>query len=146
MAGEKIEVLAGDRSTMYLGRALSLQSVQDTEIKHRMSRAWANFAVRQKELTDDTYSLKSRMKLFNSVVTASALYGCGSWTMTNERERLVKTTQRKMLRRMLGSRRRRRMDDASKSDQTNAELGDDEYDSEDGDLESWADWIKRVTK
>ena len=38
------------------------------------------------------------------------------------------------------------MDDASSSDQTNAELGDDENDSEDGDLESWADWIKRVTK
>jgi hypothetical protein len=72
VAGDEIEVLAGDRTTMYLGRALSLQNVQDTEIKHRMSRAWAKFAVYQKELTDDTYPVKSRMKFFNSVVTASA--------------------------------------------------------------------------
>ena len=136
VAGDEIEVLPGDRNTMYLGRALSLQSVQDTEIKHRMSRAWDKFAVYQKELTNNTYLLTSRRKLFNSVVTASALYGCGSWTVTNERERLVKTTQMEMLRRILGSQRRRKMDDASSSDQTNPELGDDENDSKDGDLES----------
>ena len=87
VAGHKIEVLSCDSSTAYLGRALQLQDFHDIEIQHRMSKAWAKFTTYKEELTDKNYSIKARLRLFDSVVTSSALYGCSSWTMTRERER-----------------------------------------------------------
>jgi hypothetical protein len=143
VAGLDIEVLADDKSTMYLGRALNLQHVQDTEMQHRMSRAWAKFAVYRKELTDKSYPLKSRLKLFNAVVTPTALYGSGSWTMTHGRENLLKTTQRKMLRKILGSQRRTIKPEFSSSESSEGQPDDDQ---EDERTESWIDWIKRVTE
>lgn len=140
--GKDIEVLAEDRTTMYLGRALTLQKTHDAEIQHRMSRAWAKFHVYEKELTDKEYPLKSRMKLFNSVVTPSALYGCGAWTMTKERELLLKTTQRKMLRKVLGAKRRCIEMDHSSIDDIEAMPDDEPLEEQ---FESWVEWLKRVT-
>ena len=48
LADRKVEVLGGDRVTLYLGRALNLHGLHDTEIKHRMSKAWAKFAIYRK--------------------------------------------------------------------------------------------------
>jgi hypothetical protein len=142
VAGLDIEVLADDRSTMYLGRALNLQKVQDIEIQHRLSRAWAKFAVYRKELIDKSYPLKSRLKLFNAVVTPTALYACGSWTMTYGRENLLKTTQRKMLRKILGSQRQTTKPQSSSSEDFEVQSDDEQADET---LESWIDWIRRVT-
>ena len=90
--GERVEVLNGDEAIMYLGRALNLQDFHDTEIRHRMSKAWAKFGMYRNESSDKPYSLKSRLQLFQSVVMPSVLYGCGSWTMTAERGRILRTT------------------------------------------------------
>ena len=106
VAGHDIEVLAADKSTPYLGQALNLHDVHGTEIKHRIARAWAKFGIYYKELTDKSYPLKSRLKLFDSVVTPSALYCCGSWTMTEQRSSLIRSTQRKMLRKIVGVQRK----------------------------------------
>jgi hypothetical protein len=54
------------------------------------------------ELCCKRYSLRSRLKLFDAVITPTILYACGSWTMTSSREMLLLTTQRKMLRKILG--------------------------------------------
>ena len=78
VAGEVIEVLGADKSTIYLGKALHLQDVHDTEIKHRVSRAWAKFAIYRTQLTDKDYPLTSRLRLFNSIVTPTVLYGCSA--------------------------------------------------------------------
>ena len=40
-----IEVLEATASTMYLGRELSLTAAHDTELKHRIKKAWAKFGV-----------------------------------------------------------------------------------------------------
>ena len=77
----KVEVPAADQSTAYLGRELTSQALHDTEMKHRVSRAWAKLGAYHKELTDRSYPLKSRIKLSVSVVAPCALYGCGVWTM-----------------------------------------------------------------
>ena len=64
------------------------------------------------------------MRLFNVVVTPSALHGSGSWTMTREREKLLQVAQHRMLRLICGVHRRKHDDDS---------------------IESWIDWLKRAT-
>ena len=43
--GMEIEVLGVDGSALYLGRALSLTESHDTELAHRIKKAWAKFGV-----------------------------------------------------------------------------------------------------
>ena len=80
------------------------------------------------ELTGKVYSLNSRLKLFNSVVSASMLYGCAAWTLTTDLESQVRRTQRRMLRMILGSGRRTTVDQNGSKE-----------------LETWVDWLKRTT-
>ena len=72
------------------------------------------------ELTNKKYSLNARVRLFQSIVGATLLYGCASWKL----EQLIRRTERKMLRMVLGCPRRR---------------------SDGDELESWVDRIKRST-
>ena len=122
--GMKIDVMEPTESNMYLGRALSLRDVHDAELTHRLKRAWAKFGTFRQELTDKAVPLHLRMKLFHSAVTPTALYGCGSWVMTKERDSKLKGAQFKMIRAMLGRGRKYKPD---------------------GDVETWVDWVQRVT-
>ena len=91
---------------MYLGKSLSLTDVHDTELQHRIARAWTKFAVYKDELCNKKYGLNHRLRLFDSVITPTILYGSGTWTMGRDRENTLRGTQRKMLRQVLGSGRR----------------------------------------
>ena len=122
--GAEIEVLNGGKSTMYLGRLLALADTHEVEVSHRIRKAWTKFGVYKQELTDKMVPLNLRLKLFQAVVTPTALYGCGSWAMTAGREQCLQSTQMKMLRAICGYRRRK---DPS------------------GELEAWVDWVKRST-
>ena len=82
-----------------------------------------NFAVFRSELTDKYFGLEKRLRLFTSMIQPSLLYGSASWTLTRAREAFIKTTQRKMMRAIIGTRRIVR----------------------DGDLEGYVDWIVRST-
>ena len=68
-------------------------------------------------VTSKKYNLEQRLKLFKAVVQPSLLYGCCCWTLT------LKTTQRKMMRTILGVKRRITRNT----------------------LESWIDWMIRAT-
>ena len=122
--GMKIEVLQTGKSAMYLGRALCLTDCHQVEVEHRIKKAWAKFGLMRRELTDRGVPLQLRLRLFHAVVTPTVLYGSGSWAMTGEREALLRTTQLKMLRKVLGKQR---------------------LVLSEGDLETWVDWIKRST-
>ena len=100
--GRAFEVLPKDGASMYLGRLLTLSKTHDVELKHRLKKAWAKFAVFRNELTNKAYSIYQRLRLLNSVLMPSALYGCTSWVMTATREQALRSTQRKMLRSILG--------------------------------------------
>jgi hypothetical protein len=128
-------------STMYLGRALNLVEPHDAELKHRMARAWAKFSQYKGQLTDQDYSLYQRLRLFESVVTPTALYGCCCWAMTSNRERELRSTQRKMLRMILGK-GRRPIDSDNSIDIIGEEFDDD---GNCDNLEPWVDWIRRTT-
>ena len=60
-----IEVLQPTSNKMYLGRALTLTSVHDSELDYRLQRAWAKFGAFKQELTDKATPLPLRLKLFH---------------------------------------------------------------------------------
>ena len=117
----------------------------------------------QDELTEKDYSLYQRLRLFHSMVTPTALYGAGSWAMTAGREQILRTTQRKMLRCILGKWRLKLSHDIKEEDsldargkcQSDNEEGEEE-EKLDGDiveelreeeiLESWVTWKQRTTR
>jgi hypothetical protein len=90
-------------------------------------------------LTDKYYSLFQRLRLFDAVVTPTMLYGSGSWVMSTVRAQKIRTTQRKMLRAILGKGRRVKEASEDSSEAMTEELEDGE------ELENWVQWIRRVT-
>ena len=153
---EKVEILSTDDSTMYLGRNLSLHDANEIEFDHRLGAAWRSFMARKCELCNKRYRLRDRLKLFEATVTKSVLYGSECWTMTTTMKRRLATTQRKMLRWMVGSGRRTvegpaPMDSSSgeaseDSDEPQGGIDGDEEGQEQGSvLEDWVTWIVRTT-
>ena len=69
------------------------------------------------------------MRLFASVVQPSVLYGCVSCSMTKEREHLLRTAQRKMVRKIVGTKPARMTDEQGEAS-----------------LEDYVLWIKRATR
>ena len=86
--GEKVEVLAETEGTVYLGRTVSFSNFHDAEIDNRISSGWAAFGKFKNELCCRHYPLKRRLQLFDATVTATVLYGSGTWAMTKNREQL----------------------------------------------------------
>ena len=125
----EIEVLLFDAQLKYLGPLITFADLHARELTHRMAAAWRKFVSLKQELTSNMYPLKHRMKLFQCVVMPTALYGSAAWTLRKPEELVLLRTQRRMLRMMLGSKRRliQRTDDGQEQ------------------LESWVDWMKRTT-
>ena len=80
------------------------------------------------ELTNKSYSLNQRLRLFDLTVSATMLYGTAAWALTKKLENQIQRTQRKMLRMILRYPRR--------------VIG---HTSTGAELELWVDWIKRTT-
>ena len=64
----------GNVAQAYLGRMLNVDShasLHDVEISNRIAAAWRKFWALSRELTSTKFSLRSRLRLFDSTVTAS---------------------------------------------------------------------------
>ena len=151
----EVEVVPPAGSSAYLGKTMNLQSVHDVEIAARIDRAWKKFFASKTDLCGRHVNLKSRLKLFNATVTPTLLYGSGSWTMTADRERLLRTTQRRMLRWMLGAIWKRPLEEELQEESWESSSGSNsshlESETEPNDEteklqeESWIEWIQRCT-
>jgi hypothetical protein len=123
-----VEILHIDTNTEYLGRLLGFRAFHDEEIDHRIAKGWGKFHKFKAELCCKSYPLKERLKLFDSIITPSVLYGSGCWTMTRAREKQLQSAQRRMLRLICQPGRRKvTIDDGSVVD------------------ESWVEWVQRAT-
>jgi hypothetical protein len=149
--GQKIEYA---EVVDYLGRKVCLGDMHKAEIENRITRAWGKFMSLKRELCSKHYPLKDRLRYFQATVTATLLYGSGSWTMDATLEAKIRSTQRRMLRWMIGIGRRRvqtNLDQSSDSDDSNEEYEDDDAEEADEQdpfeegKEEWVDWIRRAT-
>ena len=76
-----------------MGRLLSAHETQDVELDFRIERAWKKFFAHKSELCGRDFRLRDRLKLFDSVITPTVLYGSGTWTMTQAREAKLRVNQ-----------------------------------------------------
>ena len=154
--GEReVPVLEEGRATKYLGRALRLDCHNDAEIEFRINVAWQKFMAAREELCNKKYPLRQRLRLFGASVSRSFLYGSGTWTLTAERERKIRSAQRRMLRAMVGQGRqlvpKNHTDEDSESEEWELHSSEDEEEAEDSakeemEIEPWHQWVQRVTK
>ena len=121
----KIEVFSPDRHTMYLGTALHMRDKHGEELRNRVAKAWAKFPIYREQFVDKDTPVKHWLQLLDLVATPTILYGCGCWAMINDRRHQLKTVQRRMLRMILGAKRK--------------------YLDDQGTVESYVEWIQRAT-
>ena len=93
-----IEILNKTQKAMHLGRMLRLTEMQEEELKNRTSKAWAKYNIHKADLTNDKLPIELRLRLFNATVTPTMMYGSGSWVLTEQMRKDIRTQQRKMLR------------------------------------------------
>ena len=135
-----VRVLHYEDNTKYLGRKLCFNDYHTTEIDNRIAYAWRKFYTLRQELTNKRYCLRSRIRLFDSTITPTILYGCASWTTTQTLTTKFQRTRRHMLRLIVGTPRRRKLATPSPSATTST---DDSPNTT--TLEPWPDYIRRAT-
>ena len=84
---------------------ITFQQQETTRVRNRIRAAWATFHKKRQELTSRTYMLRHRRRLLDAVVTLTMNYASGTWTLTKEHERMIQSTQRKMLRLVIQTKR-----------------------------------------
>ena len=105
----KIEVLSKGESARYLGQKITFEEQETEEIKNRLKAAWAAFHKYRQELTSKDDRLCHRLRLFGMVITPTLTYASGTWTLSQKHERMIKTTQRKMLRLIVQTNRKKQI-------------------------------------
>ena len=111
----KVEILTRGESVRYLDQKITFLQQKTTEIRNRITAGLATFHKYRQELTSKNYLLKRRLRLFDAVTTPTICYASGTWTPTKEHERMIQSTQRKMLRLILTNEKKIQKDRETKS-------------------------------
>ena len=122
-----------------------------TEIDHRVGQAWKRFNIFRSELINKKYTINDRIRLFDSIVTPTLLYGCESWAPTKDNLMKITRCQRRMLRLLIGHGRRRVVHTSPSLSSTSSSSCSSSRSSSSSSvstdfLEPWSDWISRVTR
>ena len=102
----KVEVLSVNPRAKYLGQTKTFEQQETTEIKSRTRGAWASHAKYRQELTSKSYLLRHRLHSFNMAINLILTYVSGTWTLSNEHEKMTRSTQLKMLRLIMQTKRK----------------------------------------
>ena len=101
-----IAILTRNECVKYLGQRISFHQQETLEIKSRIRAAWTTFHKYRQELTSTNYMLKHRLRLFDATVSPTLCYAAGTWAPNKEHERMIQSTQRKMLRLIIQTKRK----------------------------------------
>ena len=103
--GRFLEYARGHGDThKYLRRNLAgnLRKRRDIEFSNRLKCAWLSYRKHADTLLDPQVHIRQRLKLFQSVVTPTVLYGLSATALSAQQLEKLDTTQRKMVRNMVG--------------------------------------------
>ena len=100
-----IEILTRNESVKYLGQRISLYQQETIEIKSWIRAAWATFHKYRQELTSKKNMRKHCLRLFDATVSPTICYAAGTWAPNREHEIMIQSTQRKMLRLIIQTKR-----------------------------------------
>ena len=99
-----ISVLSADETHKYLGRKFAgdLRKRARTAIDFRIQCAWIKFRELRQSLCNRHVSIRSRLRLFDAVVTPTLLYGLETVPFSSMAKQRVDTVFRKMLKLIVG--------------------------------------------
>ena len=97
----QIEILASECHADYLGTAVKLTGVGDEEVASRISKAWAKYGIFRSELRDRQVPIELRLKLFDTVITPTILYGSETWPTKRSCQQKLHAAQMKMMRMLI---------------------------------------------
>ena len=66
--------------------------------RNRIAMGWTSFHKHKAELCNKFYPPRDRVRLFESVVTPTVLYGSSTWALRKDMERQLRVARRRMLR------------------------------------------------
>jgi hypothetical protein len=124
VGGQEVAILKENESGKYLGWKLCFKVSCQVELRNRINAGWAAFHKYKGELRSKQYKIQDRIRLFESVVSSTVLYGSAAWGLTQTMETTLRTAWRKMLRYVFRLHRRRN----------------------DAVTEIWSEYMKRSTK
>ena len=99
-----VEVLGANGKHRFLERYLcgNLDNRVPIEVQHRIQVAWMKFGQHSKTLCNKNISIKLRMRLFDSVVSPSLLFGLAILPLQASCVEKLNVVQRKMMRKVVG--------------------------------------------
>ena len=118
----KIEILTRSESVKHLGQKISFHHQETTEIKNRIRAAWATFRKYRQELTSKNDMLNHRLRLFDAAISPTICYAAGTWTPNKEHGRMIQSTQRKMLRLIIQTKKKKYTKIEKQESKTNEEI------------------------
>ena len=98
MNGEKLEEVKEFR---YLGAVINSEGTSTKEIKTRLAIALSSMARLTNMWRSKDIKTRTKIKLYKTLVTSIATYGCESWTLTADTERRIQAFEMKCFRRIL---------------------------------------------
>ena len=104
--GEKYPICSCSDGFKILGTIVTLDGGVSTEFEARLRAGWAIFSNLSAILRKKDSSEKKRLQLFQATVAKTVLWCAGSWKLSVAQKRKLRSTQRAMLRRMVGPNRR----------------------------------------
>ena len=104
LMGTSIEIVCGSATHKYLGRKFpgNLRNRGQCNLEFRLSCAWLRYHSLHSTLTNKRIPLKLRLKLFDCVVSPTALYSLCTTPLTTGQLEKLDATQRKMMRKIVG--------------------------------------------
>ena len=97
-------MLHGEQNHKYLGKKLSgdLRKRAMVDIQHRSQIAWMKFNEHRDTLLNRHVSLKLRLKLFDSVITPTIVFGLMTCPLTSNQLQKLEVVRNRMLRSIVG--------------------------------------------
>jgi len=103
----------------YLGTTLSEEGGSEMAVRARITAAWNKWRQCSGVLYDRKMPRKLKVKIYNTVIRPVLTYGAETWVMRKKEERLIQSTEMRMLRRIKGITKR----DREKNENIRRELG-----------------------
>ena len=98
MNGETLEEV---KEFKYLGALINSEGTSAKEIKTRLAIALASMAKLTNIWKSRDIKMSTKIKLYRSLVTSIATYGCESWTLTEDTQRRIQAFEMKCFRKIL---------------------------------------------
>ena len=84
-------------SFVYLGAEIAADGDQEVTVKHRCDITWGRFSEYRKVLTTTKLPLSLKLRLFETLIVSTMIYGSSAWFLINNIKRKINGISSKML-------------------------------------------------